>query len=101
METVLGQWQEIEHLGSACEPNSPAFLFHSQSGDPYWDEAVLAEWQTEIGMSDDFKEELPILAAMNQLGRGRGGAGGYRKARRAGYDIRSLAGPVLAVLGQE
>ena len=69
METVLWQLQEFKHLGSAFEANGAAFLFHRERGNPYGDETVLAEGQTEIGMSNDFEEELPILAAMNQLGR--------------------------------
>ena len=47
MQTVLGQLQEFEHLGSASEADGAAFLFHSQSGNPDGDKAVLAEWDSQ------------------------------------------------------
>jgi len=71
METIHRQLQEFEHLGSASEANSTALLFDGESGYPDGNETALPEGQTEIGMSNDFEEELAILPAMNQLGRRR------------------------------
>ena len=58
METILRQLQEFEHLGSTFEANRAAFLFHRESGNPDRYKAVLAEWQTEMEMSNDFEEKL-------------------------------------------
>jgi hypothetical protein len=64
MEPVLGQAEEVDHLGSRIKTNRPGFLPDCERGDPNRNESVLAERQAELGMADDLEEETAVPAGM-------------------------------------
>jgi len=71
MAAVLGEVEEVEHLGGAFETNDPALLLNGKRRDPDGNETVLAEGQAEFGVAGDVEKESAVASRMNQLGRGR------------------------------
>ena len=57
------------------ESYDPAALTNRERSHPNWNEAVLAEGKTKLGMARDLEEELPVVPGMDELalwGRRRG-----------------------------
>lgn len=67
VKSVFGQAEEVEHLGGGIKMNLAGFLPDGERGHPDRDQAVLAERKTELGMSDDLKEEITIPPGMRAL----------------------------------
>ena len=69
---ILGEAEELQHLRSAIEMDGAVLLPEGEGRHPNRNKAVLAEGQTEVGMSDDMKEEIPVAALVKELLPGEG-----------------------------
>lgn len=64
---VLGQAEEVKHLGSTLEADDTAFLLNCECGYPDGNETVLAKGKAEAGVTRDIEEEPPVAAGMSEL----------------------------------
>ena len=64
---ILGEPEELQYLGSAPETDGAVLLPEGERGYPNRNEAVLTERQTEVGMSENMKEEIPVAALVKEL----------------------------------
>ncbi len=71
--TVLGEAEEVEHLGSAVEMDGAVLLPEGERCNSNRNKAVLTEAQTEVGMPNDMKEETSIAALVEELMLGEAG----------------------------
>jgi hypothetical protein len=60
--TILEESEKVEHLGGSLESHDAAALTNRKCRHPNRNEAVLAEGQSELGMTEDLKEELAIAS---------------------------------------
>jgi hypothetical protein len=68
---VLGEAEEVEHLGGAVEADVSGFLLNSERRHPDRDQSVLTEGQTEFRVTGDIEKESAVAAGMNELSTGR------------------------------
>ena len=68
MAAVLGQAEEVEHLGGAFETDDPASLLDGERRYPDGNEAVLAERAGQIRMAGDVEKEFAIPPRVSKLG---------------------------------
>jgi hypothetical protein len=85
--TVLEKVEEVEHLGGSVESYNPATLANRERCYPDWNEAILAEGQSELGMTEDLKEELSIASRVKQLVDGRSAE--WKSAEHEGASMKS------------
>jgi hypothetical protein len=67
MVSIRRQVEESEHLGSGSESDGAALLPQGQGGDPYGNEPVLAEGQSELRMADDVEKKFAAVPQMSEL----------------------------------
>ena len=64
---ILGEVEELQHLRGTIEMDRAAHLPEGECRHPNRNKAVLPEGQTEVGMSDDMKEEISVAAHVKEL----------------------------------
>ncbi len=67
MAAILGEAEEIKHLGSTVKVDGAGPLLYRQGGNPNGDQAILPKGQTESGVPGDIKGEFPIASAVSEL----------------------------------
>jgi len=95
--TVLEEAEKVEHLGGAVKSYNPAALTNGEGRHPNWNEAVLTEGQSELGMTEDLKEELSIASRVKQLVSRGPAERETAEHKRAGVVSQFLL-PILALL---
>ncbi len=89
----LGSLKKSRIWAALSNANHPTLLLQGEGGDPDGEEAILPIRQTELGMADDFQEELTAMAAVGELMEGRSAEGNPTKDKRP-----SLVGEFLLVI---
>ena len=67
VRTIFRKAEKVEHLCSGIEMNHAAFLPEGQSGNPNWDQAVLAVGESEARVSGDLQEEATVASVVGRL----------------------------------
>src|SRR6267143_5386083 len=67
MAAILGQAEEIKHLGRTVEVDGAAPLLYRQGGNPNGDQAILPKGQAESGVPSDVEEEFTVTACVSEL----------------------------------
>jgi hypothetical protein len=61
------QPERVKHLRRAPEPHNLALLLHRQGCQKDWNQSVLPIRQSEVRVSRQLKDEMPVPALINQL----------------------------------